>query len=488
VTGPDLLLPALAPGRVRRAALEQALRDAVRAGRLRPCARLPSSRALAAELRCSRRLVAEAYGQLVAEGFLVARHGSGTRVAAGATAAAQRAAPAHATPPPPRIDLFPGSPDLSLFPRRAWGRALRTALAEVPDAELGYGPPEGHPRLRAALAEHLGRVRGALAEPATVLVTSGYAGGLRLVLGVLRERGVRSVGVEDPGYQFAAAAVARAGLEVVPVPADAQGMDVAALRRADPDAAIVSPAHGFPLGGVLAPERRAALLDWSRTRESLLIDDDYDAELRYDREPVGTLQGLAPDRVVLAGTTSKVLAPALRLGWLVAPPALVGPLRAAALVEEHGGPTLEQVALAVLFESGAVDRHVRAGRTRYRARRAALLAALAERLPECPVGGIDAGLRLWIALPDGVDEAALAAAAERRGVRVYPLASSRLARAEPRGLVLGYANASERELREAVDVLAAALSSSGATRAPAAAAPRSGPGSRSPGRRPPGRR
>jgi GntR family transcriptional regulator/MocR family aminotransferase len=457
VSGASLLLGAVAPGQVRRAALEQALREAVRAGRLRPGARLPSSRALAAELRCSRRLVAEAYGQLVAEGFLVARHGSGTRVAAGATAAAQRAAPVTAAPLAPRIDLFPGSPDLSLFPRRAWGRALRIALAEVPDAELGYGPPEGHPRLCAALAEHLGRVRGALATPATTLVTAGYTGGLRLVLDTLRERGVRRVGVEDPGYQFRAAAVARAGLDVVAVPADAHGIDVDALRSADPDAAIVAPAHSFPLGAVLAPERRAELLDWSRTRDRILVEDDYDAELRYDRDPVGTLQGLAPDRVILAGTASKVLAPALRLGWLVAPPALVEPLRAAALVQDHGGPTLDQVALAVLFESGAVDRHVRAGRARYRARRAALLAALAERLPECPVGGIDAGLRVWIALPDGVDEAAVAAEAERRGVRTYPLASSRIARREPRGLVLGYANASERELREAIDVLAAAI-------------------------------
>ena len=240
MTGAELLLPSVARGRVRRAALEQALREAVRAGRLGPGARLPSSRALAAELRCSRRLVAEAYGQLVAEGFLVARHGSGTRVAPGATAAAQRAAPAAAAPAP-RIDLFPGNPDLSLFPRRAWGRALRSALAEVPDAELGYGPAAGHPRLRAALAEHLGRVRGALASPATTLATSGYAGGLRLVLDVLAQRGVRRVGMEDPGYAFAAAAVRRAGLEVVPVPADADGIDSAALRRADPDAAIVAP-------------------------------------------------------------------------------------------------------------------------------------------------------------------------------------------------------------------------------------------------------
>jgi GntR family transcriptional regulator/MocR family aminotransferase len=457
VSGAQLLLESVAPGQVRRAALEQALREAVRAGRLGPGARLPSSRTLAAELRCSRRLVAEAYGQLVAEGFLVARHGSGTRVAPGATAAAQRAAAPAPARPAARIDLFPGSPDLSLFPRRAWARALRTALAELPDAELGYGPREGHPRLRAALAEHLGRVRGALAAPATTLVTSGYAGGLRLVLDVLAGRGARRVGLEDPGYQFNPAAVRRAGLEVVAVPTGADGIDTAALRRLDPDVVVVTPSHTHPLGGVLAPEGRAELLAWARERDRLIVEDDYDAEFRYDRDPVGALQGLAPDREILAGTASKLLAPALRLGWLVAPPDLVAPLREAALVQEHGGPALDQVALAVLFESGAIERHVRAGRARYRARRTALLEALAERLPECPVGGIEAGLTVWIGLPAGVDEAAFVAETERRGVRTYPLATSRIECDEPRGLVLGYANASERELREAVEVLRAAL-------------------------------
>ncbi len=300
-------------------------------------------------------------------------------------------------------------------------------------------------------------MRGALATPATTLVTSGYAGGLRLVLDVLAGRGARRVGLEDPGYVFNPAAVRRAGLEVVAVPAGADGIDTAALRSLDPDAVVVTPSHTHPLGGVLAPERRAELLAWARERDRVIVEDDYDAEFRYDRDPVGALQGLAPDRVILAGTASKLLAPGLRLGWLVAPPDLVAPLREAALVQEHGGPVLDQVALAILFESGALERHVRAGRARYRARRAALLEALAERLPDCPVGGIEAGLTLWIGLPAGVDEAALAEEAERRGVRTHTLASSRIACDEPRGLVLGYANASERELREAVEVLAAAL-------------------------------
>jgi hypothetical protein len=241
-------------------------------------------------------------------------------------------------------------------------------------------------------------VRGALGGAGDDAHHAGYAGGLRLVLDVLAGRGARRIGLEDPGYMFNPAAVRRAGLEVVAVPSDADGIDTSALRRLDPDSVVVTPSHTHPLGGVLSPERRAELLAWARERDRVIVEDDYDAEFRYDRDPVGALQGLAPDRVILAGTASKLLAPGLRLGWLVAPSDLVAPLREAALVQEHGGPALDQVALAVLFETGAVERHVRAGRARYRARRAALLAALAERLPECPVGGIEAGLTVWIGL------------------------------------------------------------------------------------------
>ena len=317
-------------------------------------------------------------------------------------------------------------------------------------------PPEGHPRLRAALAEHLGRVRGAVASPATTLATAGYAGGLRIVLDVLAARGVRRVGLEDPGYAFGrrpSAAQAwrsspsgRTRTVSTPRPCAAPiRMPRSSRPRTRTRSAPCSRRSAAPAARLGARARR------------LVIEDDYDAEFRYDRGPVGALQGLAPERVILAGTASKLLAPALRLGWLVAPGGLVQPLREAALVQEHGGPVLDQVALALLFETGAIDRHVRAGRARYRARRAALLAALAERLPGCPVGGIDAGLTVWMGLPDNVDEDAFAAEAERRGVRVHTLASSRIARAEPRGLVLGYANASERELREAAEVLAEAL-------------------------------
>jgi GntR family transcriptional regulator/MocR family aminotransferase len=253
---PELLLPGWDPAGPRRAQLEAGLRDSVRSGRLRPGVRLPSSRALGAELGVSRRLVVEAYEQLAAEGYLVSTPGSGTRVAPGRTAHAATAEPGDPAPPAPRagIDLFPGAPDLSLFPRRTWGRALRRALADLPDARLGYGEFGGATELRRALAEHLGRVRAAAAAPGQVVVTAGYQQGLRIFCALLRGRGARRVAVEDPGYPVAAWTIETEGLELVPLPVDDDGLDVDALAAADPDAVVVTPAHSLPVGAVLAAD------------------------------------------------------------------------------------------------------------------------------------------------------------------------------------------------------------------------------------------
>jgi DNA-binding transcriptional MocR family regulator len=474
---PELLLPRWDPAEPRRAQLEAGLRDSIRSGRLRPGVRLPSSRALGVELGVSRRLVVEAYEQLAAEGYLVTSRGSGTRVAPGgagghspadqdgaspanspaATASADAPRSVGAASAAPTIDLFPGAPDLSLFPRRAWGRAQRRALAELADARLSYGEFAGTKELRDALAEHLGRVRAAAAEPGRIVVTAGYQQGLRIFCALLKGRGGRRVGVEDPGYPLNGWTLESEGLEVVPLPVDEDGLEVEALRGADPDAVIVTPAHSLPAGAVLAAERRLALVEWARERGALVLEDDYDAELRYDRRgPAGTLQGLAPDVVVLAGSVSKTLAPALRLGWLCLPDDAVVAATISRGMLDGGGPRLEERALAELIASGAFDRHVRAARAHYRDKRAALLEALAAEVPGGRVRGIAAGLHVLLELPAGVEEAEVVARAGAAGVRAQGLADFTRAHRQPPALVLGYGLPSVRELREAVATIAGA--------------------------------
>ncbi|HEX5928071.1 MAG TPA: PLP-dependent aminotransferase family protein [Solirubrobacterales bacterium] len=457
LASPELLLPRWDPARPRRAQLETGLREAIRCGRLRPDSRLPSSRALAAELGVSRRLVVEAYEQLAAEGYLLARRGSGTRVAPRAAAVeadGTAAAPAPIPAPVDGIDLFPGSPDLSLFPRRAWGRSLRRALAELPDARLTYGEFGGTTELRIALAEHLGRVRAAAAAPDAVVVTSGYQQGLRLFCQLVKGRGGRRVAVEDPGYPVAGWAIEAEGLEVVPAPIDDGGIDVGAVAAAAPDAVVVTPAHALPLGAVMAPGRRRDLVAWARGRGALILEDDYDAELRYDRGPAGSLQGLAPDVVVLAGTVSKTLAPALRLGWLLPPAELVAIAITARTMADGGGPRIEERALADLIAGGGFDRHIRSARQHYRGKRAALLEAVAARLPEARVRGIAAGLHAVLELPPEREEAEVVERAQRAGVHLRGLESFTRAHRHPPSLVLGYGLPSERELRRAVGTIA----------------------------------
>jgi GntR family transcriptional regulator/MocR family aminotransferase len=443
------------------ARLSGALRAAIRDGRLPPGSALPPSRDLAAELGCSRWVVTEAYAQLAAEGYLQARVGSGTRVRALGPEGAGRPPP---EPPParaPRIDLAPGLPDLRAFPLARWVAALRTVAATLPYTELGYPDPAGHPRLRQVLAGYLARVRGAQADPAHLTVCRGVSDGTGRLCQALRAAGIDAVAVEDPGWHRLRQAAAGAGLRVVPTPVDGQGLRVGDLDR-DPAvrAVIVSPTHQFPTGVVLSPERRAALLDWARRVDGLILEDDYDAEFRYDRRPVGTIQGTDPARVALLGSLSKTLSPALGIGWVLTPPAWTRPLRAGA-GPPAGPSTLDQLAFAAFLQAGSYDRHLRAARKRYRRRRDRLVGALAERLPTARLLGVAAGLHLLVRLDGPVDGAAVVARAAAAGMRIANLDTYRCRDdAGGPGLVLGYGNLADGQVDEAVALLAAAVAGS----------------------------
>ena len=441
-----------------RAQLEDGLREAARTGRVRAGARLPATRVLATDLGVSRRLIVDAYAQLVAEGYLISRAGAGTYVA---EAAANAPAPA-AEPPAPRarFDFFPGYPDLASFPRRQWLRAMREVLASAPAASLGYPDAQGAPELRRALAEHLRRVRGVVADPRTIVVCSGTAQGLALLA---RALGGPHIAVEDPGLPPHRAILLAHGARLSPVAVDGNGARVQELaaieaRAGALDAVFVTPAHQSPTGVAAAPERRAALLEWAAGGTRFVIEDDYDAEYRYDRAPLAALQGLAPDRVIYMGTVSKTLAPALRLGWLVLPRALIDAFVEQRNLADHGAPTLDQLALARLISSGAYDRHLRQARRRYRARRDALVGALARHLPGARVEGLAAGLHAIVRLGSELDSAELARVAYAHSVVVYPLSYAYL---EPKAVgdsvVLGYANLTESEIEEGISRLAAAL-------------------------------
>jgi GntR family transcriptional regulator / MocR family aminotransferase len=438
-----------------RAQLEDQLRDAVRSGRLAPGIALPSSRSLARELGVSRGVVVDAYAQLGAEGYLVARQGAPTRVSDASSPAAGSpvARPAER---PPRFDFRPGGPDVSLFPRAAWLASLRRALRDAPDARLDYGDPRGAPELRVALSRYLGRARGVACDPERVVVTSGMAQGMALVARALVAQGARRIGVEDPSSAPGRDQLAANGLQIVAVPVDRHGLRVDVLERLAPDAAFAAPAHQFPLGVVLAPERRAALIDWAARTGAVVLEDDYDAEYRYDRAPVGAVQGLAPELVAYAGSVSKTLAPGLRLGWLVAPERLAAGVVAAKASDDLGTPVVEQLALADFLERGELDRHLRRTRAIYRARRDELVAALARRLPDCAPAGVAAGLHLVVHLRADADEPAVLRRARSRGVGLYGLSEHRIEPGPP-ALLLGYGRITLPAIDAAVAELAAAV-------------------------------
>jgi GntR family transcriptional regulator / MocR family aminotransferase len=467
--GPEFLLRLdRDSGQPLRSQLETGLREAIRTGRLHEAERLPSSRELARELGVSRGLVQECYSQLLSEGYLTSQIGSATRVAAGAHPVPSGPAPTQAPRPAPAprliADFRSGVPDLASFPRNDWVWATRQACAGIASADLDYGDPRGSAGLRTVVAGYLRRVRAAAAEPERVIVSTGFAQGLSLVLRALVRGGVRCAAFEDPGYGSAQTdesllGAQAAGLRLVHVPVDELGIDVAALDASGAQVVVVTPAHQSPTGVVMTAARRHALVDWASRNDAFIVEDDYDSEFRYDREPIGVLQGLAPDRVFTIGTASKALAPAVRLGWVLAPAPLAGAVAAEKLISDRGSSTLDQLALAALIQSGRYDRHLRRMRVIYARRRARLIAALARHAPGVRLTGLAAGFHAVAHLDASADERAIVAAGRERLVGLHGISDYRASgEAAAPQLVMGFGNVSERAIEPGIAAVADLLS------------------------------
>jgi GntR family transcriptional regulator / MocR family aminotransferase len=440
-------------GETLRAALERTLRDEILSGALRAGVRLPASRTFALQLGVSRGVVTDAYGQLEAQGFLVSRAREAPMVAEVQGPVAVRSEP-EVSAPLPRRDLSPTSPDVTLFPLTRWLAAAQHVARRGGTAILDYREPRGESVLREVLADHLGRTRGVIADPAQIVIVQGTSQGVDLLLRLLRARGVSRVAVEDPSHTTQQQRIRAMGLEVVPQPVDTHGLVVDGLEAG---AVVVTPAHQFPTGSVLSGARRRDLIAWSSANGAVIIEDDYDSEFRYDREPVRALQGLAPEQVALLGTVSKTLAPALRLGWLVVPAHLVDEAVSTKRLLDDFSPALDQLTLAELLIRGHYDRHVRHARGVYRARRDRLLGALAKHLPGLRVEGVAAGVHLLLGLPPGVDDSAVARAAASAGIRVPALSAFRIRPAGTGGLVIGYGRVHESAVEPATEALARAI-------------------------------
>jgi GntR family transcriptional regulator / MocR family aminotransferase len=459
-----------APAGGRADWLARQLRLAVSDGRLPVGTRLPASRVLAADLGVSRGVVTEAYQRLSEDGHVAGRGRAGTTVVA-APAAPPGPRPPAPRPPadlfsadpgaaifdsmrsaPARFDLSPGLPDLAAFPRAAWLRAERAVLDDLSPADLAYGDPRGMPALRQAVAGWLARTRGIRADPAEVIITAGVSQAIGLLSQVLRADGITAVAVEEPGSLGVRQHLRNWGLDTPPVAVDAEGLRVDRLRASGARAVMVTPAHQFPTGAVLSGPRRHELMAWARDG-GLVIEDDYDAEHRYDRPPVPALRAMLAGHVCYAGSVSKLLAPALRLGWVLPPPQYRTALMTAKRNADLGNAALPQLVLARLIDSGELERQLRFLRRRHRRRRDAMIGAISTHLPAAVVHGAAAGLHLMITFPEaGFADTALAAAALARGVKVQPLSWHTQLRREP-GLILGYAARPPAEVAEAVAIL-----------------------------------
>ncbi len=431
-------------------------REAIRAGRLRAGDRLPSTRALAAQLGVSRGVISEAYGELSAGGYIELRDRSAPRVAAAAVTASQPAPQAHERRV--RYDFNPLAADLAAFPRGAWMRCTATVMRSIPDAALDYIDPVGHPQLRAELAAYLRRVRSISAGAGQLLITQGVTQALQLTFEALATSGVRRVAIENPSFEAPWSSALRAGLEIVPLPVDGEGAISERLAELDPDAVFLTPAHQFPLGPELSDRRRRAFLDWARHERRYIVEDDYDAEFSLSAPPAPSLQGNARERVIYVGTASKMLAPGLRLGWVVAPGDLIDVFADLKRRADQGSPTIIQLVFAELLRAGFLDRHLRELRRDWRTRRELLLETLRARLPAARISGAQSGSHVTLLLPGELSESRLQHEARRRHLSLYTLGQYSFAEhGHGPGLALGYSALRAPDLVRAVELLVAAI-------------------------------
>ncbi|WP_270485891.1 PLP-dependent aminotransferase family protein [Gordonia jacobaea] len=409
---PDPNAPTRGRSAQLRSRLADELRSAIADGRLTPGMRLPPYRSLAADLGLARGTVSSVYSELIAEGWLTARQGAGTSVATGFGSPGSAGLPPATVVSAPRVahDFSLGQPNTSQFPRTAWIRSMRRAISTADDSAFGPTPPNGSERLRVALAGYLARARGVRAHPDQIVLTTSVLSALNLLARTLFRE---SVAAEAYGLPFFRDPFTRRGALVSPIPVDHDGADVTALANlaVTPQAVLLTPSHQSPIGVPLAPQRRAAAIEWARATDAFLIEDDYDGELRYDREPVGAMQALAPDHIIYTGSVSKSLSPSIRIGWLVLPPELVSTVMWAKGMRETDASIVDQLALADMIETGSYDKHIRSSRQFYRHRRQALI----ERLHAHKIAtmGISAGLHAVLPVPVDVEASVLAATHER---------------------------------------------------------------------------
>ncbi|OBF44990.1 GntR family transcriptional regulator [Mycolicibacterium peregrinum] len=445
------------PGsRTAREQLITALREGIRTGRLSTETRLPPSRALASDLGLARNTVAEAYAELVAEGWLASRQGAGTWVAR--TTVTPPAPRPRRIPSVPRHNLMPGSPDVSQFPRSAWLASARRAITDAPVSALRMGDPRGPLTLREALTEYLGRVRGVRTTPESVVICSGVRDGIDLIGRVLGTD--RPVAVEAHGLFIFRDVLAALGVPTTPIGVDGHGAVIGDLERLDASAVLLTPAHQSPFGMALHPSRRTAVIDWAQRTNGYVLDDDYDGEFRYDRQPVGALQALNPERVVYLGSASKSMAQVMRVGWMVLPEALIDPVIGAAGGAQYHVDALTALTLADFIRSGGYDRHIRRMRNRYRQRRDTLVAALAGF--DLRIDGLAAGVNMLLTLPDGAEPEVLRRAGEA-GIALNGLSLMRHPLAgpdtpDPDGVIIGFGAPAEHAFGPAVDALCGVLS------------------------------